>query len=127
MADHRLFVSQETAEIWMSEEHIEIEGEIMTLLPAGQKFQLKTAVHFLDEIAGGGDDAGLIGKVKDVEQLAEIGAEHVADSVILDESAYTVVEGFVGFPILDGALAGAPTTDADDNIAKLARFFLAQR
>ena len=100
VADHRLFVSQETLDIWMTDGRVDVEGEVMTLLPDRQRFQLKTALHFLEEVAGGGDDAELIGKVKDVEVLLEMGGEHVADSVILNDSAYQVTEGFLGEPYL---------------------------
>ncbi len=124
MTDHRLFVSQETLDVWMTEEHVSVDGEILTL-SGGQRFQLKTALHFLEEVAGGGDEAGLIGKVKDLDQLGEIGGEHCADSVILDESAYQVVEGFLGEPIFDGE----PPTQVAGNeaIGRITRFFLGQR
>ncbi len=124
MTDHRLFVSQETLDVWMTEEHVSVDGEILTL-SGGQRFQLKTALHFLEEVAGGGDEAELIGKVKDLDQLAEIGGEHCADSVILDESAYQVVEGFLGEPIFDGE----PPTQVAGNeaIGRITRFFLGQR
>jgi hypothetical protein len=124
MTDHRLFVSQETLDVWMTEEHVSVDGEILTL-SGGQRFQLKTALHFLEEVAGGGDDAQLIGKVKDLDQLGELGGEHCADSVILDESAYQVVEGFLGEPIFDGE----PPTQVAGNeaIGRITRFFLGQR
>ena len=127
VADHRLFVSQETLDIWMTDGRVEVDGEVMTLLPDKQRFQLKTAVHFLEEVAGGGDDAALIGKVKDVESMLEMGAEHVADSVILNESAYQVMEGFLGEPIWDdNAKAPKGAAEPGDNVAQLARFFLGQ-
>ena len=125
--DHRLFVSQETLDIWMTDGRVEVEGEVMTLLPDGQRFKLKTAVHFLEGVAGGGDAAELIGKVKDVETMLEMGAEHVADSVILDESAYQVMEGFLGEPIWDdNAKPPKGAADPEDNVGRLARFFLGQ-
>ena len=46
--------------------------------------------------SGGGDGEQLVGKVKALEVVAEIGGEHYADSVILDDNAYEVVEGFLG-------------------------------
>jgi hypothetical protein len=99
MRANRLFVPQGMLDLWLSDERIEVEGETMITRPEEQRFTLTTAVLFQEEVAGGGDAAGLIGKVKDLEQLAEIGAEHYADSVILGDSAYTVVEGFTGVPI----------------------------
>lgn len=151
MAEHRLFVSQETLDEWLSVERVSVDGDVLTLRDDTQRFRLKTAVHFLSEVAGGGDDAMLIGKVKDVEVLAAMGGEHVSDSVILNDSAYEVVEGFLGEPlpregteaVVSDALpkhegppsgsdlesaARAATGDApSDEVDALARFFLGQR
>lgn len=127
MVTHRLFVSQDTLDLWMTEGRVEVEGEVMTLLPDRQRFRLKTAVHFIEELAGG-DPEELIGKVKDVEQLLEMGGEHVADSVIYGDSAYQVIEGFLGEPIWDEHAtppSGDPTPG--DNVTALARFFLGRR
>ena len=127
MASHRLFVSQDTLDQWMTDGRVEVDGEVMTLLPDRQRFQLKTAVHFVDELAGG-DGAELIGKVKDLQQLEEMGGEHVADSVIYGESAYQVIEGFLGEPIWDEHAtppSGGPIPG--DNVRALARFFLGRR
>jgi len=136
MPEHRLFVSQETLDKWMVEERVDVSGDVMTLVPEGKKFQLASAVHFTEEVAGGGDDAQLIGKVKDLEVLAELGGEHVSDSVILDESAYVVVEGFLGTPIqdasdgkptgssIDGAARAALGEPSEEDVDLLAQFFL---
>lgn len=110
---NRLFVSQETLDLWMVDERVDVDGDVMTMKTEGHRFRLTSAVHFLEEVAGGGDDAQLIGKVKDLEALAELGGEHVSDSVILDESAYVVVEGFLGEP-----LTSEHTGDADSDEAK---------
>lgn len=111
----------------MTESRVEVDGEVMTLLPDRQRFRLKTAVHFVEELAGG-DEAELIGKVKDVEALVEMGGEHVADSVIYQDSAYQVVEGFLGEPIWDeNATPVTGDAPAGDQVAALARFFLGRR
>ena len=106
MSVHRVFLPQETLDIWLSEDRVEVEGDVMTLKPERQRFKLKTAVRFLEELAGGGDEADLVGKVKDLDQLTELGGEHQADSVILGDNAYQVVEGFVGEPIYEEEPAG---------------------
>lgn len=106
MGVHRVFLPQETLDIWLSEDRVEVDGDVMTLKPERQRFKLKTAVRFLEEVAGGGDDADLVGKVKDLDQLTELGGEHQADSVILGDNAYQVVEGFVGEPLYEGVAAG---------------------
>ncbi|MCZ7677313.1 MAG: hypothetical protein M5U28_00440 [Sandaracinaceae bacterium] len=103
MRENRLFVPQQMLDHWLSEERVEVEGETMVVKPEGQRFTLTTAVLFKAEVTGSPDANGLLGKVKDLEQLAQIGAEHYADSVIFGDNAYQVVEGFAGTPIRDEA------------------------
>ena len=99
MPTNRMFVSQGTLDTWLSSGQVDVDGEIMTLSHVGERFELVTALHFVTEVAEGGDDNQLIGKVKTLEQVLELGGEHYADSVILGESAYQVVEGFLGMPV----------------------------
>jgi hypothetical protein len=73
MASHRVFVSQETLDIWLADERVNVDGDVMTLRPEGQKFKLLTAFHFIREVADGGDEQNLVGKVKDLGQLTAIG------------------------------------------------------
>ncbi len=96
MRDNRLFVPQQQLDHWLSEERVAVEGEVMVTKPEGQRFTLTTAVLFKQEVTGSADAHDLLGKVKDLEQLVAIGAEHYADSVILGDNAYQVVEGFAG-------------------------------
>jgi hypothetical protein len=137
MGVNRVFLPQETLDQWLTDGRVEIHGETMTLLPERQRFLLKTGIHFLSEVAGGGDEPQLVGKVKDLEQIDLMGGEHCADSVILDDNAYQVVEGFVGEPIVDANpiasgsdLAAATRAAVGDNgggadeLDLLARFFL---
>ena len=106
---NRLFVPQQMLDQWLSEDRVEVDGETMITKPEGQRFELTTAVLFKTEVTGAEDAAGLVGAVKDLEQLAEIGAEHYADSVILGDNAYQVVEGFAGTPV--------PSEEAADDVA----------
>ena len=117
MPRNRLFVPQVMLDAWLTEERIEVDGDVMVIQPEGQRFVLTTAVLFKEEVTGTPDPHGLIGKVKDVEQLAAIGAEHYADSVILGESAYQVVEGFAGMPIDQPVAGDAMVTGSSLNAA----------
>ncbi|RZO62189.1 MAG: hypothetical protein EVA89_09740 [Sandaracinaceae bacterium] len=101
MRANRLFVPQAMLDLWLSEERVEVEGEVMITRPEGQRLELTTAVLFKEEVTGTPDAHDILGKVKDLEQLAEIGAEHYADSVILGDNAYQVVEGFAGTPVVE--------------------------
>lgn len=85
----------------------------------GNRFELTSAVRFVSEVAGGGDETGLVGRVKSVEQLGELGGEHAAGSVILGDNAYEVIEGFLATPDLPaGAVAGTH--------ARLTKLFVAR-
>ena len=93
-----MFVSQATLDEWLGNGEVVVEGEVMSLARVG-RFHLETAFHFLSEIAEGGDKEELVGKVKTQAQLATLGGEHCAGSVILGDNAYEVVEGFLGVPV----------------------------
>lgn len=105
MRENRLFVPQAMLDQWLSEDRIEVQGEVMITKPEGQRLTLTTAVLFKQEVTGSEDQHELLGRVKDVEQLAQLGAEHYADSVILGDNAYQVVEGFAGTPIIEEVAA----------------------
>jgi len=137
MGVNRVFLPQGALDGWLSEGRVDVEGETMTLRPEGSQFHLKTALHFVAEVTGEPDAEGLLGKVKDLEQLAELGGEYCSDSVILNDNAYQVIEGFVGEPIYDSesvasggslvaatrAAVGEPSQSGELDL--LARFFLA--
>jgi len=134
-----MFVSQETLDNWLTEERVTVEGEVMTLMPEGQRFELASAVHFVAEVADGGDETELVGRVKALDAVAAFGGEHYADSVILEDNAYEVVEGFLGTSLgrdsaqsepLAHDLAAATRLAVGDRppsaeLDLLARFFLA--
>lgn len=122
MADDQLFVSQETLDIWMAEDRVSVDGDVLTLPGGTRQFSLKTAVHFLADVTETGDPHGLLGKVKDVEALTALGGEHVSDSVILGDTAYEVKEGFLGTPSGTAEEAG-DVEPGEGALADLARFF----
>jgi hypothetical protein len=101
MGDNRLFVSQSVLDRWLGDGSVEVDGETMTTLPDKRGFSLKTAVLFRSELTGAGDPSELIGRVKDLEQIAALGGDYSAGSVILGDLAYEVAEGFVGEPLPD--------------------------
>lgn len=94
----RLFVSQLAMDRWLSEGRVEVEDDRLTMVAEQQSFRIQTGVLFTSEVTGQGDAALLVGKVKDLEQLAALGADYSAGSVILGDNAYEVLEGFLGEP-----------------------------
>lgn len=123
MANDQLFVSQETLDIWMAEDRVSVEGDVLTLPGGTRQFSLKSAVHFLVDVTETGDPHGLIGLVKDIDSLTELGGEHVSDSVILGDTAYEVKEGFLGTPSGNAAPGDDADGAASGALADLARFF----
>jgi hypothetical protein len=125
MGSCRLFLSQEALDEWITEGRAAIEADELTDRTTGQKFRLVTGVRFLSEVSGLEDKPGLVGKVKDVDQLAQLKAEHLHDSVVLDDNAYSVQEGFVGTAIVQELPSDAPKPrPRAATIASLQAFFL---
>jgi hypothetical protein len=112
MPTSRVFVPQEALEAWLSSGRVHMVGE--TLFLDGQAFALESAVRFVSEVAGGGDEPNLLGRVKSLPQLESLGGEHVSGSVVLGDNAYEVVDGF-----LASVEAGNAPSRAHDQLIKL--------
>src|SRR6267143_2039909 len=93
MADY-LFVPQSVLDKWSDKGRVELKGHVLTLLREKKSFQLTSAVRFV-KMEAGEDAKGLLQKVKTLEALKQMGAEHYRESVILGESAYQVQQGFL--------------------------------
>ncbi len=98
MAANRVFLPQAALDHWLEQDRVSLVGDELTITPAGRRFRLVGALRFLSEVAGAEDVHGLVGKVKTLEQVQAMNGEHYADSVILGDNAYQVVEGFLGEP-----------------------------
>ncbi len=68
-----------------------------------RKYRVAEAVRILGEVTGGLDTYELVGKVKSISFVTELGAEVFDTSMVLGDLAYEVVPGFLGAPI--GTLA----------------------
>jgi hypothetical protein len=98
MAGGLLFVTQPMLDSWAEQGRIELAGDVMTLLRGegrGRTYALEPAVRFLRVVGAEGDPNALVSKVKPVAQLRGLGAEQVADSVVLGDVAYDVEPGFL--------------------------------
>ena len=81
-----------------------IQDDIMTLAGDGRAFRLRPAIRFIKVAGQGGmgevpDPHQLIGRVKLVDDLAELGGEQFLESVIVGDVAYDVQTGFLGEPL----------------------------
>ncbi|MCX5748480.1 MAG: hypothetical protein NT062_39015 [Proteobacteria bacterium] len=95
----RLFISVERLEAWSTEGRASLEGDRMTLTELGRAFDMKPAVHFV-KVTGSDDDPNdLLGRVKSKDDLEAMGGELFGNSVIVRDTAYDVIEGFIGEPL----------------------------
>ena len=120
----RLFISQERIDYWTSVDKVNVEGDRMVLPAFGTTFKLVSAVHFVravDDGDGGATDVlELVGRVKTEEQLRRMGAELVANSVLVGDLAYECETGFVG-EVLEAGAAGVEGQAADKVVARQLR------
>ena len=103
MGKNRVFFPQEALDRWLVEGRVEISGAELTIVQERRRYRLVEAIRVVSEEAGHSDPDELVGKVKTVLYLTELGAELLGDSMVLGENAYRVVAGWLGTPI--GTLA----------------------
>lgn len=96
----RVFVSQMSLDQWMANGAIALEGDMLRIhLAPDYRLYIYPAVHF-ERIEGGDQDPyDILGAVKSSQELAQMGADHYENSVVLGDHAYTVKPGFVALPI----------------------------
>ena len=113
----RLFISQSAIDDWVSSEKVELQGEVLTLLGGAGSLRLRAASYF-NKVAGDGDDhRALIGRVKDEDALAALGAEAYMTSVLFDDTAYDVEPGFVAIPVGELSDGGSAVLKALRSVA----------
>lgn len=95
----RLFISVERLDSWTAEGRASLEGDRMTLTELGRSFMMKPAVHFVRATGQDHDPNDLIGRVKSKEMLDQMGADQFESSVIYNDTAYDVIDGFIGEPL----------------------------
>lgn len=102
----RVFLSQMTIDQWVASDRVDLQGEFITLQPAGVRLRLASAALFKAAAGGSHDEHGLVGKVKDQQAIDAMGGEAYMSSVVIGEAAYDVEAGFVAMP--DESFAHAP-------------------
>jgi|SRR5690349_13298386 len=95
----RLFISSVKLEALAAANKVSIDGDQLNLTELGRSFRILPAVRFLGVAGGDPDPHELVGLVKSEEELAGMGADHMASSVIYVDTAYEVQQGFVGDPL----------------------------
>lgn len=95
----RLFISVERLDNWAEAGRASLEGDRLTLTELGRSFSVKPAVAFSAVTGSDSDPHDLLGRVKSKAALEEMGAEQLGNSVIYNDTAYDVVDGFIGEPL----------------------------
>jgi hypothetical protein len=99
MGKNRVFFPQEALDRWLLDGRVEIAGSELTIPNERRRYRLVEAVRVVSEEAGYSDPDELVGKVKTMLFLTELGAELLGDSMVLGDNAYRVVAGWLGSPI----------------------------
>ena len=136
MGVNKFFWPQELLDQWIVDEKIVLRGDTLSILEEKRDFKVKQAVYFASDVGDGEDAQDLVGRVKELEILGEMGAEHYMDSVLVGDSAYQVVQGFTGEPTapqaqdkegpadIAGAISARTGNEEEDDRELLARFLL---
>ena len=90
----KLFLPQKTLEDWIGADKADLEDGKLVVKDTKSSHAVVAAVHFV-KVLSGTDANQLTGRVKTMKQLDELGAEHMMDSVLLGETAFEVVPGYV--------------------------------
>ena len=112
----RLFLPQAQLEEWALEDKADVKDGVLVVTGEEGVYPVSPAVHVV-QLVTGEDTHGLVTKVKTEDQLKTLGAEQMADSVLLGDTAYEVVPGYVAevsvSPSDAGSVDGKPGSEAD--------------
>ncbi|MBF5041439.1 hypothetical protein FGE12_03505 [Aggregicoccus sp. 17bor-14] len=106
----RLFLPQTQLEEWVLADKADLQDGQLVVTGEPTRVPVVPAVHFV-KLVSGADEHTLLAKVKTEPQLQGLGAEQMADSVLLGEAAYEVVPGYVAEV---AGPAAAPRKDASE-------------
>jgi len=122
---NRVFFPQQALDGWVSQGRVEVSGRELTIRAENRRYRIVDAIRVLREVTHGQDEYDIVGQVKSVNFLVELGAELLGTSMILGESAYDVVPGFLGTPIgsfedhrVANASPEAPTQSDEELLAR---------
>lgn len=107
MARLRYFLPQETLDGWSEAGTVDIQDDKLVDLSDESRYPIREAIHFV-RLESGEDENGLLRKVKSLDQVKALGAEHYLTSVIIGETVYEVVPGWIAEASSGSASASAP-------------------
>lgn len=103
----RIFISQALLDAWMGRGTVQLDGDIIRVDASETPIDLHItpAVSFEAVDGEGMDVYQVIGRVKSIAELLQMGGEHFDTSVVIGDIAYIVKPGFLTLPL---ASNGAP-------------------
>lgn len=99
MSKNRIFFPQEALDRWLGSGEVELHQGMLTMRTERRQYRLVEAARVLSEVSGVADPHEVIGKVKTVGFLSELGASLLGGSMIIADNAYEIVEGWLGSPV----------------------------
>jgi len=111
MGTTRVFFPDEALDAWLASGKAELAGGYLTTKPEGHRYRVVEAVRVLAEVTGGADAYQLVGSVKPLVYVRELGAELLGSSMVLDDNAYDIVTGWVAVPDIDKQAQNAEPLD----------------
>lgn len=96
MGPNRVFFPQDSLDHWIGEGRVDLVGNELVIRAENRRYRVVEAVRILSEVSGAPDVHELVGKVKSITFLGELGAEILGISMVLGENAYEVMPGFMG-------------------------------
>ena len=93
-----MFFPQDTLDRWLSQGKADLTHRELVFKGWGRRYRIVEAVRVLGEVSGHADPFDITGRVKSVSFMTELGAELLDTSMILGDSAFDVVPGFLGTP-----------------------------
>jgi hypothetical protein len=122
-----LFIPQASLEQWIEEGKVAFHDGVMMLIEAGTSQRLTPAVRVFG-VLDGSDVQQLVGTVRTLAALEAAAAEHLADSLIVGDTAYQCEEGYIvaetSVDAATGADAGVSQRTEDKGDEELLSEFL---
>lgn len=98
MGTTRVFLPQGSLDAWLAAGSVRLNDGHLCTLDDRRVYRLVEAVRIVDEVSGSADSFELVGKVKPLGHVQQLGAELLGDSMLLEDNAYDIVLGWVAIP-----------------------------
>lgn len=121
-----LFLPQASLDAWLNDGHVDMGQDALIFTADRSQVPMHPAVRFA-QLVDGKDAQQLVGKVKAVDALRELGGEVSLGTVMLGDAAYQVDEGFlltVELPAKGASSARPASKAAGQEADLLAQFIL---